>query len=70
MSRQNKLDIFRKYYLNEIHNFIILRIMLCFSIICIMKLIAPIQTALTELGIVTGVGGITAASLFTYLVSA
>lgn len=67
MSRQNKLDIFRKYYLNEIHNFIILCIMLCFNIICIMKLIAPIQTALTELGIVTGVGGITAASLFTYL---
>lgn len=66
MNRRSTLDIFRKYYLNEIPNPIVLYIMFCFSTICIMKLITPIQTALTELGIIATVGGITTVVIYEY----
>ncbi len=65
MNRRNTLDVFRKYYISEVPNFIILGIMLCLSLICSMRLITPIQNALTELGVIATISGCSVASFIT-----
>lgn len=62
MNRRNTLDVLRKYYINEIPNSIILGIMLCLSLICLMRLITPIQNALTDLSIIVTICGFSVAS--------
>lgn len=68
MNRRYILDIFRKYYLNEFSNSITLGIMFCFIIICLIRLIKPIQTALVELGTIATVTGITITTIYTYII--
>lgn len=68
MNRRYILNILRKYYLNEFTNSITLGIMFCFIIICLIRLIKPIQTALVELGTIATVTGITIATIYTYII--
>lgn len=42
--------------------------MFCFIIICLIRLIKPIQTALVELGTIATVTGITIATIYTYII--
>lgn len=67
MKQQDTLRVIRKYYLNKLHNHLIIGIMVCFNFIYLIKLIPSLDVIITNLGQFSTITGITILTVLSYL---